>query len=78
MSFQVLSDPEQRMVYDEINGYALTSVNPFLNPRGQERDHAFVDEFTCIGTPCYQIRSFYPFFSYFVVKVYIFSYDGAT
>ncbi|KAG0585150.1 hypothetical protein KC19_3G262100 [Ceratodon purpureus] len=47
--YEVLSDPEQRMVYDEINGYALTSVNPFLNPRGQERDHAFVDEFTCIG-----------------------------
>ena len=39
------------MVYDEINGYALTSVNPFLDPSGQERDHAFVDEFTCIGKP---------------------------
>ena len=46
---QVLSDPEQRMVYDEINGYALTSANPFLNYSARERDHAFVDEFTCIG-----------------------------
>ncbi|XP_024357455.2 chaperone protein dnaJ C76, chloroplastic [Physcomitrium patens] len=46
--YEVLSDPEQRMVYDEINGYALTSANPFLFPK-QERDHAFVDEFTCIG-----------------------------
>jgi ferredoxin len=44
----VLSDPEQRMVYDEINGYALTSSNPFLNS-AQECDHVFVDEFTCIG-----------------------------
>lgn len=49
---QVLSDPEQRMVYDEINGYALTSRNPFLNS-AQERDHVFVDEFTCIGQICY-------------------------
>jgi hypothetical protein len=48
----VLSDPEQRMVYDEINGYALTSRNPFLNS-AQERDHVFVDEFTCIGQICY-------------------------
>ncbi|CAK9274698.1 unnamed protein product [Sphagnum jensenii] len=46
--YEVLSDPEQRMVYDEINGYALTSRNPFLNS-AQERDHVFVDEFTCIG-----------------------------
>lgn len=36
------------MVYDEINGYTLTFVNPFLNPK-QERDHTFVDEFSCIG-----------------------------
>lgn len=47
--YEVLSDPEQRMVYDEINGYALTSANPFLNANAQDRDHAFVDEFTCIG-----------------------------
>lgn len=46
--YEVLSDPEQRMVYDEINGYALTSSNPFLNS-AQECDHVFVDEFTCIG-----------------------------
>ncbi|CAK9198587.1 unnamed protein product [Sphagnum troendelagicum] len=46
--YEVLSDPDQRMVYDEINGYALTSTNPFLN-RAHERDHVFVDEFTCIG-----------------------------
>ncbi|XP_024364480.1 uncharacterized protein [Physcomitrium patens] len=46
--YEVLSDPDQRMVYDEINGYTLTFVNPFLNPK-QERDHTFVDEFSCIG-----------------------------
>lgn len=45
---QVLSDPEQRIVYDEINGFAPTSANPFLISH-QERDHAFVDEFSCIG-----------------------------
>ena len=44
----MLSDPEQRTVYDEINGYSLTAANPFLN-FDQEREHAFVDEFSCIG-----------------------------
>lgn len=46
--YEVLSDPEQRIVYDEINGFAPTSANPFLTTN-QERDHAFVDEFSCIG-----------------------------
>lgn len=47
---QVLSDPVQRMVYDEIHGYALTAVNPFVDD-SSPKDHAFVDEFSCIGTP---------------------------
>lgn len=46
--YEVLSDPVQRMVYDEINGYSLTSVNPFLD-MSKKKDHVFVDEFTCIG-----------------------------
>eukprot|EP00897_Mesotaenium_endlicherianum_P005596 jgi/Mesen1/5064/ME000252S04178 len=45
---QVLSDPEMRIMYDEINGYAASATNPFLSS-DQERDHAFVDEFVCIG-----------------------------
>ena len=44
----MLSDPDQRTVYDEINGYSVTAANPFLSSE-QERDHAFVDEFSCIG-----------------------------
>ncbi|CAL1352486.1 unnamed protein product [Linum trigynum] len=46
--YEVLSDPVQRMVYDEIHGYALTGINPFLDD-SCTRDHAFVDEFSCIG-----------------------------
>ena len=45
---QVLSDPIQRMVYDEIHGYSLTAINPFLDDTSP-KDHAFVDEFSCIG-----------------------------
>lgn len=45
---QVLSDPVQRMIYDEIHGYALTAINPFLDD-SHTKDHAFVDEFSCIG-----------------------------
>lgn len=45
---QVLSDPDQRAIYDEINGFTLTSQNPFFNTT-LERDQAFVDEFSCIG-----------------------------
>ncbi|KAJ1382848.1 DnaJ domain containing protein [Sesbania bispinosa] len=45
---QVLSDPVQRMIYDEIHGYSLTSVNPFLDD-SSPKDHVFVDEFSCIG-----------------------------
>jgi hypothetical protein len=36
------------MVYDEIHGYALTAINPFLDDTAT-KDHAFVDEFSCIG-----------------------------
>lgn len=43
-----MSDPIQRMVYDEIHGYALTAINPFLDDTAT-KDHAFVDEFSCIG-----------------------------
>ncbi|XP_008792330.1 chaperone protein dnaJ C76, chloroplastic [Phoenix dactylifera] len=46
--YTVLSDPVQRMVYDEIHGYALTAINPFLDDTAP-KDHAFVDEFSCIG-----------------------------
>lgn len=46
---QVLSDPIQRMIYDEIHGYSLTSINPFLD-ESSPKDHVFVDEFSCIGT----------------------------
>ncbi|VVA32218.1 PREDICTED: ferredoxin [Prunus dulcis] len=46
--YEVLTDPVQRRVYDEIHGYALTAVNPFLDD-SITRDHAFVDEFSCIG-----------------------------
>ncbi|OVA15288.1 3Fe-4S ferredoxin [Macleaya cordata] len=46
--YAVLSDPVQRMVYDEIHGYALTAINPFLDD-SSVKDHAFVDEFSCIG-----------------------------
>lgn len=46
--YEVLSDPVQRMVYDEIQGYALTAINPFLDDTAP-KDHAFVDEFSCIG-----------------------------
>ncbi|CAM8887989.1 unnamed protein product [Rhodiola kirilowii] len=46
--YEVLSDPVQRMVYDEIHGYALTATNPFTD-ESAPRDHAFVDEFSCIG-----------------------------
>ena len=45
---QVLSDPIQRMIYDEIHGHALTAINPFFDD-SSPKDHAFVDEFSCIG-----------------------------
>lgn len=45
---QVLADPIQRAVYDEIHGYAATATNPFLDDSAP-RDHVFVDEFSCIG-----------------------------
>ncbi|CAI9280003.1 unnamed protein product [Lactuca saligna] len=46
--YEVLSDPAQRMVYDEIHGYALTARNPFFDD-SSPKDHVFVDEFSCIG-----------------------------
>ncbi|RDX79826.1 Chaperone protein dnaJ C76, chloroplastic [Mucuna pruriens] len=46
--YGVLSDPIQRMIYDEIHGYSLTSINPFLDD-SSPKDHVFVDEFSCIG-----------------------------
>lgn len=48
IAVQVLSDPVQRMIYDEIHGHALTAINPFIDDSGP-KDHAFVDEFSCIG-----------------------------
>lgn len=46
--YAVLSDPVQRMVYDEIHGYSLIATNPFLDD-SCPKDHVFVDEFSCIG-----------------------------
>ncbi|XP_071702706.1 uncharacterized protein [Rutidosis leptorrhynchoides] len=46
--YEVLSDPAQRLVYDEIHGYAMTAINPFLDDTSP-KDHVFVDEFSCIG-----------------------------
>jgi hypothetical protein len=45
---QVLSDPAQRAVYDEIHGYTATAINPFFDDSAP-KDQVFVDEFTCIG-----------------------------
>lgn len=36
------------MIYDEIHGYALSAINPFLDDSAP-KDHVFVDEFSCIG-----------------------------
>ena len=36
------------MIYDEIHGYAMTAINPFLDDSAP-KDHVFVDEFSCIG-----------------------------
>jgi hypothetical protein len=44
--YEVLSDPVQRMVNDEIHGYSLRIFNPFLDD-SRPRDHVFVDEFSC-------------------------------
>ncbi|XLS47295.1 hypothetical protein HN51_021653 [Arachis hypogaea] len=46
--YAVLNDPVQRKVNDEIYGYSLTSMNPFVDD-SSPKDHAFVDEFSCIG-----------------------------
>ncbi|XP_078428308.1 DNAJ heat shock N-terminal domain-containing protein [Wolffia australiana] len=46
--YAVLSDPLQRMIYDDIHGFSATATNPFVN-ESAVRDHAFVDEFSCIG-----------------------------
>nr|GMC72718.1 chaperone protein DnaJ C76, chloroplastic isoform X1 [Ipomoea batatas] len=46
--YEVLSDPVQRLVYDEIHGYAATAINPFFDD-SSPKDHVFVDEFSCIG-----------------------------
>ena len=41
-------DPRARALYDEIAGFSLDSVNPFLDT-SFEADQVFVDEITCIG-----------------------------
>uniref|UniRef100_A0A0D3BZN1 J domain-containing protein n=3 Tax=Brassica TaxID=3705 RepID=A0A0D3BZN1_BRAOL len=43
-----INDVYERMVYDEIHGYAVTATNPFLDD-SSPKDHVFVDEFACIG-----------------------------
>lgn len=57
---QVLTDPIQRAVYDEIHGYTATATNPFLDDA--PRDHVFVDEFSCIGTYGYKLNRVLPRF----------------
>ena len=57
ITVQVLSDPIQRMIYDEIHGYSLTSINPFLDD-SSPKDHVFVDEFSCIGTCCHSNENY--------------------
>ena len=63
---QVLSDPIQRMIYDEIHGYSLTSINPFLD-ESSPKDHVFVDEFSCIGTVSHSRN--YKILSYMFIDV---------
>lgn len=46
--YEILSDPVQRRVYDEIHGYTSTAINPFLSD-SSPKDHVFVDEFSCIA-----------------------------
>ncbi|KAI4319739.1 hypothetical protein MLD38_033303 [Melastoma candidum] len=46
--YAVLSDSLQRIIYDEIHGYAMTAVNPFLDD-SCPKDLVFVDKFSCIG-----------------------------
>ncbi|XP_027926452.1 chaperone protein dnaJ C76, chloroplastic-like isoform X2 [Vigna unguiculata] len=53
--YTVLSDPIQRRIYDEIHGYSLTSINPFLDD-SSPRDHVFVDEFSCIAPDVFAIE----------------------
>lgn len=55
----MLSDPVQRLVYDEIHGYALTAINPFVDD-SSTKDLAFVDEFSCIGMCEFSLRLFNP------------------
>ena len=42
---QTLMDPGRRQLYDELAGFSMDSVNPFLDA-SYERDQVFVDEFT--------------------------------
>ncbi|KAL9265326.1 hypothetical protein AKJ16_DCAP22330 [Drosera capensis] len=62
----VLSDPVQRMVYDEIHGYSLTAINPFLDDTSP-KDHVFVDEFNCIG-PNLKFSSFMSIWQVFRIE----------
>lgn len=55
---QVLADPIQRAVYDEIHGYAATATNPFLDDSAP-RDHVFVDEFSCIGIEDFSLNRYF-------------------
>ncbi|CAI8589701.1 unnamed protein product [Vicia faba] len=46
-----MSDPVQRTVYDDIHGYSLTLINPFVDD-STPKDHIFFNEFSYIGVLC--------------------------
>ena len=43
------------MVYDEINGYVLMSVNPFINQMGKNVIMPFLMNLLALISLCYQI-----------------------
>lgn len=55
--YETLADPAQRAVYDDMAGFSLDAVNPFLET-AYTSDRAFVDELSCIG--CWNCASVCP------------------
>eukprot|EP00877_Chromochloris_zofingiensis_P006742 jgi/Chrzof1/2320/Cz11g10260.t1 len=46
--YETLSDPDRRTLYDGLVGFAVDSINPFMDT-SFPAEQVFVDEFTCIG-----------------------------